>query len=94
MNKIFLFIIVILCVGCSNIDPIYKKRSWNSLDSNRRNLIVQVDSSGDLILGRNKEEYDGSLSIDAVKRLVSGKVKGIDKVKTSSASSGESSGSN
>ncbi|NHN90933.1 hypothetical protein [Acetobacter sicerae] len=92
--KILFFTVSMGCLlsGCAQIDPLYQASAWNAQNSNRKNLLLQVENTNDLSVGRSVSDYDGSLAIDAVKRLRDGKVKNLEKIKLSDVANNQSGG--
>lgn len=92
-NFQYYLIIVAVCLvldGCAQVDPLYQASAWNAQNSNGKNLLLQVENAHDLSVGRSVSDYNGSLAVDAVKRLRDGKIKTLEKVKLSDVASSQS----
>ncbi|BCK74587.1 hypothetical protein AA0242T_2510 [Acetobacter aceti NRIC 0242] len=90
--SIFYFYIVVTLSGCAQIDPLYQASAWNAQNSNRKNLLLQVENANDLSIGRSVLDYDGSLAVDAIKRLRDGKIKNLEKIKLNDVANNQSGG--
>ncbi|BCI67487.1 hypothetical protein [Acetobacter aceti] len=90
--SIFYFYIVVTLSGCAQIDPLYQSSAWNAQNSNRKNLLLQVENANDLSIGRSVSDYDGSLAVDAIKRLRDGKIKNLEKIKLNDVANNQSGG--
>ncbi|MCH4090139.1 hypothetical protein [Acetobacter sp.] len=84
--------VVFILNGCAQIDPLYQASAWNAQNSNRKNLLLQVENTNDLSVGRGVADYDGSLAVEAVKRLRDGKIKSLEKIKLNDVANSQSGG--
>lgn len=90
--KFSIFHVVFALSGCAQIDPLYQSSAWNAQNSNRKNLLLQVENTNDLSIGRSVSDYDASLAVDAIKRLRDGKIKNLEKIKINDIANNQSGG--
>jgi hypothetical protein len=85
-----LLLLLLLPAACSNpqVDPFTRSGMWLPQGTNARNLAAMVANPDDLMEGRGSTGADSQLAINAVIRLMDGKVKplpGISSMATSVA---------
>jgi hypothetical protein len=72
-----LLLLLLLPAACSNpqVDPFTRSDMWLPVGVNSRNLAAMVANPDDLVQGRGSTGADSPLAINAVTRLMDGKVK-------------------
>lgn len=91
--RILLLLLPLALTACASNEPYERQGTWHNTGINDANLAAMVANPADLQRGRQSQEPDSPLAIDAVTRLWAGKPKPLPAT-TSSATSVQPSNTN
>lgn len=68
-------LLLLLPAACNQMDPYTRSGMWQPVGVNSRNLAAMVANPDDLVQGHGSTGANSPLAINAVTRLMAGKVK-------------------